>query len=194
MDEDTPSKNEEERKERIVNAQIGYQVAVSLAANEVRAMWSRFSAILTANGIIIGVIGWSLNSAITKEEPLLMRIPIVMSIFGIILCILWYFLMARKQQYHLYLIISARELEQDWLNDPIRTLARGARLTGDKALKQPPEEVSIKLGPEHKTIKMRWWEKVKTKTACNGVILLFGILYLVSLLSLLLGIWVESAI
>ena len=180
MSEDTA--REKTREERIANARIGYQVAASLEANEVRALWSRFSAMLTANGIIIGVIGWSLNSAIINEKSILLRIPIAMSIFGIFLCALWYLLMARKQRFCEYLMLSARELEQDWLNDPVRTLARGGKLVGDKAIWQKQDEVNIKLGDQPRPIEMHKLERVKTRKVSNLIIALFAILYLSSII------------
>jgi len=180
VSEDTAS--EKAREERIANARIGYQVAASLEANEVRALWSRFSAMLTANGIIIGVIGWSLNSAIINRKSILLRIPIAMSIFGIILCALWYLLMARKQRFCEYLMLSARELEQDWLNDPVQTLARGGQLVGDKTLKPRQQSVNVKLGDQIRPIKMHRLERAKTRKVSNAIIILFAALYLSSII------------
>lgn len=176
-------KEKANKEQKLANARIGYQVAASLEANEVRALWSRFNAMLTANGIIIGVIGWSLNSAITERIPVLMTIPIAMSGFGVILCASWYLLVARKQKFCEYLMLSARELEQRWLCEPVQTLERGGRLVGDKALKQPQERIKIKLGDQTKEIWMRPWERWRTRIVSNSIIGLFGILYLVSLIS-----------
>lgn len=174
--------NVEGNERQFENARVGYQVAASLEANEVRALWSRFNAMLTANGIIIGVIGWSLNSAITKKIPLLMGIPIVMSLFGLILCASWYLLVVRKQKYCKYLMLSARELEQRWLYEPVETLARGGALTEDRGLKHKGNPVEIKLGDQTRTIWMRRREKLKTQKVSNFIIGLFGFPYFVSLI------------
>jgi hypothetical protein len=78
------------------NIRIGYQVAVNLWGIDNQAHWARFSSMLVANSIIIGVIGLILTSKgknVLYENPYLL-LAFVSSIGGLLVCI-WYFLMEK---------------------------------------------------------------------------------------------------
>jgi len=143
------------RTEQKLDARVGYQVAASLEANEVRAIWSRLGAMLTANSITIGAIGLALKTAIETESfwfvPVV--ISIAMSVFGIILCIFWRCITARKHKTCLCYMLSARKLEEEYLGDAVKTLSdTGVWL----------EDNTIKLG---KYIKGWFWRKVREENS-----------------------------
>lgn len=148
--------------EILQNARVGYQVAANLEANEVRALWSRFNAMLTANGIIIAAIALLLNSAIGEGTPerslALAFIALIMSAMGIPLCERWHRLMGRKQKFCSYLMISAREQESKYLRSPIQTVIRGRRLVDG-------EEVTIDDGERTERLKMGQWEGRKNRAS-----------------------------
>lgn len=79
------------------NIRIGYQVAVDLWGIDNQAHWARFSSMLVANSIIIGVIGLVLTS--NKQDILYHGNPYLLlvfwSIIGFVLILIWYFLMEK---------------------------------------------------------------------------------------------------
>ncbi len=162
-------------RDKMANARIGYQVAANLEANEVRALWSRFSAMLTANSIIIGIIGLLWKTAIPPESDKLIPTigSIVMSFFGLVLCLFWYWMIARKQEFCKYLMISTRELENKYLRDPVRTIVRGRRLTDSQ------DPICIYDGKRTEVVQMNGWKKHKTANVARYVILAFSILYFI---------------
>lgn len=100
--------------DNLQNARIGYQVAVNLWEILNQAHWARFSSMVVANSIIIGMIGLILT---TKSNNIVL-IPIFavfMSIIGIFLTILWYRLMSKDFKDMDYYIACARVLEDEYL-------------------------------------------------------------------------------
>ena len=137
-DHQNDTKDEDKTKEQLIDelvklrqteqksdARVGYQVAASLEANEVRAIWSRLGAMLTANSITIGAIGLALKTAIETESFWIVPvvISIAMSVFGIILCISWRCITARKHKTCLCYMLFARKLEEEYLSDTVKTLS-----------------------------------------------------------------------
>jgi hypothetical protein len=101
------------------DARIGYQVAVNLWVYEGQLIWSRFNAMVVANGIIL-----TATSVLLSSERLDCKPVVGLSASGIILCLIWALMMARGFDYHEYWIRSARELEKGHLN-PVKTVSRG---------------------------------------------------------------------
>lgn len=147
------------------NARIGYQVAVDLWGILVETSWSRFNAMVVANSIIIGMLALTLIS----DKKILFIFASVISIIGIILCILWFFLMKRDSEFQYYYSRSAGELEE-YLNK-VETVRRGHKFANG-------EKVSIKNGLCPTELEMSW--NLKTRSLINWVIYLFiGIYFLI---------------
>jgi len=71
---------------------LGYQTATELVALVSEEIYNRFNAMLTANSIIIAIIGLILldgNDIFSKSKFILM-IAIIGAFGGILLCILWF--------------------------------------------------------------------------------------------------------
>jgi hypothetical protein len=58
MSDKLSSSEEEEQRQK---AMIGYQIAIELVSLVSREIYSRFNAMLTANSIIIAIIGWAIT-------------------------------------------------------------------------------------------------------------------------------------
>jgi fatty acid desaturase len=76
-------KDEEQRRQK---ARIGYQTAIKLVNLVSQEIYSRFNAMLTANSIIIAIIGWAITSGGNLPQPLTMFLPIM----RIVLCFFWF--------------------------------------------------------------------------------------------------------
>ena len=101
------------------NARVGYEVAVSLWTYQGSLNWNRFNAMLTANGVIVSVIGFVLSS-----ESRLTGFAVVLPVVGLVLCALWAVFAARGFVYHKYWSSRARELEERYLAPAVRTVSR----------------------------------------------------------------------
>jgi hypothetical protein len=51
-------------------------------------------------------------------------LTVVLPVAGLILCIPWFLLTERGFDYHNYYVLSARELEEHYLSDPVKTVSR----------------------------------------------------------------------
>ncbi len=108
------------------NVKLGYPVLADAIALVSQEIYSRFNAMLTANSIIIALIGLALVSVQSLPQPL----PIVLPIAGLFLCIVWGFLNHQGvHRQHKYME-EARRLEQlfcgdfkIWLFEPHRWLS-----------------------------------------------------------------------
>src|SRR2546421_1733593 len=102
------------------NARTGYQVAINLWSCECQANWSRSNVMLVANSILIAV----LSLALINQRPLPLLV-LYLSLLGLVLCATWFLLTKRGFNYLTYWVMSARELEELYLADPVKTLSRG---------------------------------------------------------------------
>ncbi len=110
-------------EEQIENARVGYQVATGLMSSGSREFWSQFQAIMTGNSIVLAAATVAIKDA--QSAPVLsLGLPFV----GLALCVSWWVLHARAIGYNKYWIHSARELEEQFLNNPVRTLSKGGLL------------------------------------------------------------------
>jgi hypothetical protein len=134
------------------NALAGYQVAISLWTSHGELGWARFNGMLVANSIIIAVIGLTFTS-----QQQLTAFMVLLSILGLLLCGVWFFLGRREAQYSDYFVLSARELEEKYLT-PLKTISRGGPFAEGQTV----------------TIEARW------------IIVILAILYVATLLQVLL--------
>ena len=151
------------------NAGIGYQVAVDLWAYEGASVWSRFNAMVLANSIFFaGIILLVMDNGSYDNFIKLMTIA------GILLCILWFLLNERGFSYHNYYISSARELEKD---------LPGVKIVKDGQKFSDGEELKI----DGSEIHMSFWGKIGAKAVSRCMIFLFLAMYSIIFLTLLLG-------
>jgi hypothetical protein len=151
------------------NARIGYQAAVDLWIAEGEQIWARFNAMLVVNSIIVAVIGFALAG-----QRMLLVITVSLPIAGLVVCAVWYVLMKRDFEYQAYLIYSAREIEERYLN-PIKTVSRGGAFVGGQAVELVISGASVKRRMS------RIARMFRDRTAAYIVILVFAAVYIAML-------------
>lgn len=163
QNESNSRKNVDEIKE---NAKIGYQATIDLWSYEGQLIWSKYNALLVANSIVLAVIGLSFNS------PNLSSLILVgMPISGVLLCITWFLLTKRGFDNYKYWIFSARELEEKYLNPPVKTVSRGGHFTEGK-------KVLIEIDNKNKNYQMSYISrKLKAEWSSYLVIGIFAVMY-----------------
>lgn len=149
-------------RDEMEDARVGYQVAINLWTFQSSLNWNRFNAMLTANSIIIAVIGVLLEN---ENRSLLLQIaPIV----GLILCFIWATLMSRGNDYHRYWIYKAGEIENRYFDS--LNIVSGAESKEKKERKIRYSWLSRSVFGRSQNI------------AIYTVILVFAILYFITLL------------
>jgi hypothetical protein len=151
------------------NARIGYQAAVDLWIAEGEQIWARFNAMLVVNSIIVAVIGFALAG-----QRMLPIITVSLPIAGLVVCAVWYVLMKRDFEYQAYLIYSAREIEERYLN-PIKTVSRGGAFVRGQAVELVISGASVKRRMS------RIARMFRDRTAAHIVILVFAVVYVAML-------------
>lgn len=118
--------NKESRREDI---RVGYQTAVDLTIKEEGLFWNQFSALLLANSILITATSFMEKNELLGSD--------FMAASGIVLCFLWFQLTKRRSDYHKYYLLSAREIEENFIAFPVQTLSRGGDFAegGDVGMK-----------------------------------------------------------
>ncbi|MGB3477835.1 MAG: hypothetical protein WBB67_01600 [bacterium] len=161
--------NGEKKNTQRENAYLGYQIATTLWTTDGQAVWSKFNAMLLANSILIASIGFFINS----QQYFL---SIYMSIAGLVLCLLWYFIIKRGFDYYKYWIFSARELEEKYLGKPLKIVSRGALFADGK-------EVQLEIDKKKVAHQMSCaGQIIRVEQAASLIILLFVLIYSVLLI------------
>ena len=157
------------------NARIGYQVAINMWSFEGEVNWSRSNVMLVANSIIIAV----LSLALINQRPLPVLI-LYLSILGLVLCTTWFLLTKRGFNYLTYWVMSARELEELYLADPVKTLSRGESFAEGGS-------VTVEINGKPRNLRMSIWSRrFKLEWANYILIGIFTGVYILSLLQILL--------
>ncbi|MBI3241633.1 MAG: hypothetical protein HYZ49_05000 [Chloroflexi bacterium] len=115
-----------------------YQSAIDMASHEGDGVWARFNVILVANSILL----LALTTA-TRQLP--ENWDAILSLAGIVLCIMWLLLMKRGFTYETYYVITARVLEQKLANGSVRTLSNGKLLAEGKLVIVDNEKLQMSL-------------------------------------------------
>jgi hypothetical protein len=102
---------------------------------------------LLANSIIISVI--VINSKF--QSPIFLK---VLSFVGLAICFAWYLLMRRAFEYQTYYITSARELEDKYLANEVRTVSRGNDFAKGR---------EVDLEKDGKPLAMPCWGRIKSE-------------------------------
>lgn len=111
--------------DRLSKAQVGYSVAIQLLRYEGRLLASRFSAMLTANSILIAAASL-LDSMRSTSSSISAEFKQILLFLGLLLCLVWFLFARRGFSRNTYWILSARELEEKFLK-PVETLSRGGK-------------------------------------------------------------------
>ncbi len=107
------------------NIRVKYQAAITLKDSESQIQWSRYSAILVINTLLIGLIGLNDNEKNiihTDFVELLQYIPLI----GIFICILWLITTWKGFKWSQFWIKKANEIEND-LPGGINPIQEGAQ-------------------------------------------------------------------
>jgi len=155
------------------DARVGYQVATSLWTYEGNLIWARFNTMLLVNSVVIAAIGVLIGIG---EEPdwIILLIPL----FGLITCALWWTSMARGFDYYSYWIHSARELEELLPSAFTRTVSRGSDFANGKSVK-----FQFKAG--EKSHKLTFTGRIRIQYVAKGFILMFATIYVIFFIWLL---------
>lgn len=164
----------DKRKEKMENARIGYQVASNLWICENQVYWSRFSALVLVNSILLAAI--AVMSASDKCSSQILHCYI-MPCAGIILCILWLLISLRSSKKYFYYMNSARELEEKFLSDIVKTSSREPNMSKKEGVCFPPHFKESK-------IKMRFYNKLSIGRCSYCIIGLFAVIYIFFLIFL----------
>jgi len=159
-----PANAESARRE---NALAGYQVAIDLWMNQGNQGWARFSVMLVVNSIIIASIG--LVGTSQRQQPLLL---FLLPIAGLLICAIWFILIRRESAYSDYWVMSARELEEKFLSDPVEIISRGGLFAEGKT-------VSVEIGGEPIELRMNTLARaLRARAAADWMIAILAILYI----------------
>jgi hypothetical protein len=132
-------------RERIENARVGYQAALSLFVADGGLVWSMFNAMLVFQSIILsGIVLAMVASTAPKCGAFL--IAWIMSVVGMIISCLWWKLISRTFTYRNYWIVSARELEKT-ANGFANVLVRGKDFAEGKEVVVDGESLRIRSEP-----------------------------------------------
>jgi hypothetical protein len=148
------------------DTRAGYEAAVSLHTYEGSLTWTRFSALLIVNSIIMSVIAVTLASNHVLQWPV-----VAMSLAGFVTCVAWFLLTTRGFDYAKYWLLSAREIEEQYLTPGVNTLSRGAVFA--KGCKVP---LKLKCGPDHHQLSCLG-RLLSFQCLANVVIFIFACIY-----------------
>jgi len=163
-------------EETTENARVGYEVATDMWIYEGEIFWSKFNALLLANSILLGSIALASTTAIDLSSSAYTLFSSIVPIVGIILCLVWFQTTNRSFDFYKYWIYSARELEEQYLKNVIKTFSRGGDFAEGK-------EVKMKIGDEVTHFKIgRLGRFSSVKWAAHIITFLFLIVYLAFIL------------
>jgi len=179
----TEQAQELDNQERTENARVGYQAATMLWTYEGELVWSKFNAMLVANSIILAIIGLIITSQ--RELPVF---SIGMPIAGLILCLLWFLATKRGFDSYIYWILSARELEEQHLSDPVKTVCRGGDLADGR-------KIQLTINGKKKDYQMSWFGRLlRVEWVSYLVIALFAVMYILVMLHHLRSVYGGDAV
>ena len=157
------------------DARVGYQVAVNLWTTMGEEGLAIFNAMLVVNSILIAVIGLT----ITSQERLTV-FELLLPILGLLLCSIWFTLGRREAQYSDYYILCARELEEKYLSDSVKTVSRGG-------LFAEGQKVILEIDGKPLEVRMGKLARIfRAKNIGNWVIIILVSLYIAAIVQGLL--------
>jgi hypothetical protein len=162
-----------DESERLETARVGYQVAADIFNTTVDIVGARFNAMIVANSIVIGSIGLVLTSG----RPL-QNFVVLFGTVGILLNILWLHLLKRGFDYGQFIVLAAREIEENYLSNPLRILKEG----GDF---EKGEQVRLAVAGQP-PLRASWLaRRAKAQYSSLAVVAVFIAMYLVAIFIIL---------
>jgi len=114
-------KNHTAKKDNdFIKAEIGYRTGVQLVGLVSQEIYSRFSAMLTANSIILGIIGLVYTSTIVIIVKTF--ILFTLSIIGLIFCGIWFSFNEHGIHYQKKFRKEVTRLEEKYFNDTFKLM------------------------------------------------------------------------
>jgi amino acid permease len=151
---------------QLENARVGYQAAMSTAIAVDQVIWSIFNTMIVANSIVVAGIG-----LVITNQPSSSLYKILLSIIGVILCFVWFFMAKRHRDYFDYLILSAREIEEKYFSQSVVTVSRSSFYSKGQA-------VVLRIGEEQTIRRMSFWSRLmKGEVAAYTIIIVFVVIY-----------------
>jgi hypothetical protein len=161
----TPTK--EQSSVEADDARVGYQVAAGFSTFYSEMVWAIFNTMIVANSIVVAGI-----SLVMTNQPSLVVLKVFLPIVGLVLCGAWFLMAKRAHEYAAYYLLSARELEEHYLSQQVKTLSRGGIFSNGGT-------VSLEISDGKTTRRMSLWARLlRGQWASYIVILVFLALYI----------------
>ncbi|MGA2240095.1 MAG: hypothetical protein ABSG74_12885 [Candidatus Bathyarchaeia archaeon] len=154
--------------DRLENARVGYQAAVTIWIAKTRMIWSRFNMMVVANSLLLGAIILTIGN----NHPLSVRFTRALCLVGLAVSFVWLVAHRRASQHSGYLLSSARELE-NLLADPVVTISRAAMFSQGS-------EVTLTIDGEKRRLRLSWLARTglaETDSFSYFVIAMLMVLY-----------------
>jgi hypothetical protein len=163
--------------DRLENARVGYQAALSIWIAKTRMIWSRFNMMVVANSLILGAIILTISNNHALSAPFTR----ILCLVGLAVSFAWMVTHRRACEHNSYLLSSARELESH-LADPVATISRAMMFSqGD--------EITLTIDGEKKKLRLSWLARTglaRTESFSYFVIAMLMVLYVAFLFLLFL--------
>jgi hypothetical protein len=159
------------RRERLENVRKGYEVANNLWIMSDQNYWAIFNALLVANTILLGSIGWFFSNNRGNDDCFLTYLSfIIIPFVGFLVCVVWFFISHRRSVYCRYYMYSARKLEECLA--PLKTMTDGSNLS-------EKEGVAFHFENGYSRVeKIKFFPKGNVARLSYSVIFLFALIYL----------------
>ncbi len=129
-------------------AKVGYQMTIQLIAYEGQIIWRSFQGLLTANSVLIVLVG-----AIIKFYPNYAILKNVLAVAGLLLCLCWILVQMRQSDYYIYWFAWARFLERTHFSPVANIVTEGERFSrGETPTIDPNDRVNVP--------RMRWGSRL----------------------------------
>ncbi|TLN17116.1 zinc ribbon domain-containing protein [bacterium] len=154
--------------DRLENARVGYQAALTIWIEKTRMIWSRFNTMVVANSLILGAISLTIGTNHPQSAPFTRALCLV----GLAVSLAWLAAHRRACQHNSYLLSSARELE-GFLADPVVTVTRAAIFSQGN-------EVALTIDGEKRNLRLSWLARTglaKTELFSYFVVAMLMVLY-----------------
>lgn len=126
---------------------IGYQTAIELVGLVSQEIYSRFNAMLTANSIIIAIIGL----AFTNKYNLPLPVNILLPIAGLILCCLWFLFNEHGVYWQNIFRKEAIRLENQYFSDTFKLITNTSEVSQNSKKKNSEIPRLVRWFPYHRT-------------------------------------------
>ncbi len=100
------------RRKELEDARITFSILSNLVGLVSQEIYSRFTGMLTANSILIALIGVSL----TSEHPFPWPLSVILPIIGVFLCIIWLLFNCHGTYWQDRYRSDARKIEEKYFN------------------------------------------------------------------------------